>query len=180
MRKETILVRARFDAKLPIYWMLSTLIGLTFTVVGIPLVPVWLLVGRRIHRRQYEALECELTERSLHVRRGFLFRVEKHIPLDKIQDVALKEGPILRRLGLATLSVETAGQTAAQGGDATLVGVVDAPDFRDAILEQRDRVVAAASSSSDPRPAATPESALVAIRDSLLRIEALLQRRESR
>ena len=180
-----MLVKARFDPKLPTYWMFGTLLVLTLSFVGIPLVPVWLIFGWRVHKKQYERMECELTERSLNIRRGFLFRVEKNLPLDKIQDVAMKEGPILRHLGLSALAVETAGQSSPQGGtDATLTGVVDAPEFRDAILNQRDLVagmLGPVRAAAAPAPgAAAEEGVLVEIRDSLHRIEGLLERDSGR
>ncbi len=187
MRTETILARAEFDPLIAKYWMLSTLFALAVSIIGLPLVPFWLFFGWGIHQRQYERLECELTERSLNIRRGLWFRVEKHIPLDKIQDVGMKEGPILRKLGLSSLVIETAGQSAAQGvGDATLVGVVDAPGFRDKIIEQRERiidnlrsgqvatVVPATATAAD----AHVHDVLVQIRDGLQRIEVLLAKKK--
>jgi len=181
MRDEKVLVKARFDAKLPTYWMMGTLLGLTFSFIGIPFVPIWLIFGWGVHKKQYEVMECELTERSLNIRRGFIFRVEKNIPLDKIQDVGMKEGPLLRKLGLSALAVETAGQSSAQGSsDATLTGVIDAPAFRDAILNQRDLVAGVALAPAAPVPPTAPavagEEVLVEIRDSLHRIEGLLGR----
>jgi putative membrane protein len=179
MRNETILLQARFDSKLQTYWMLTTLIMLAATIVGIPFVPAWLIVGWSFHRKHYERLQCELTTRSVNVRRGSLFRVEKHVPLDKIQDVSMREGPILRSLGLSALAIETAGQSGAHGGsDAVLVGVVDAPKFRDAILEQRDRVVLASDDApvSAPRAGGDGDALLIEIRDSLRRIEGLIAR----
>lgn len=184
VREERVLERARFDRKLPLYWFCSTLLGLTLSFVGIPIALVWLWFGMRVHRLQYERLECDLTARSLNVRKGFLFRAESNVPLDKITDVSLREGPILRRLGLSNLVVETAGQ-AAGTGTAVLTGVVGAPAFRDAILNQRDRVVASADVAVGPPPAALPPQGgpplaadvLVEIRDALLRLEARLAER---
>lgn len=185
MRKETILRAAQFDSKLPKYWMANALIMMTVTIVFIPLIPFWLIFGWKLHEKQYERLECHLTDRSLNLRKGLIFRVEKNIPLDKIQDVGLREGPLLRWLGLATLVVETAGQSSPQGGsDAQLVGVVDAPRFRDAVLDQRDAVVeslrgngAVFPAASESRPAADQDTELLReIRDSLQRIEGRLSR----
>jgi putative membrane protein len=112
-----------------------------------------------------------------------IFRSEKNIPLDKIQDVGMVEGPLLRKLGLVQLSIETAGQSSAQGAaDASLVGIIDARAFRDAILEQRDRVVGAApASASEPQDRAGSNSShdvLVEISASLGRIESLLKSSE--
>ena len=180
---ETILRRAVFDEKLRAYWFWQGAFVLLVTVAGIPFLPVWFLgYGQFIGRKQFERLQCVLTERSLHVLSGYLFRTEKTVPLDKIQDLSLHEGPILRWLGLAALKVETAGSSGAQGqADASLVGVIDAPAFRDAVLSQRDAVAPvgggrpialAATGGSGGADAAT----LADVRDSLHRIERLLER----
>jgi len=186
MREEKILLSARFDPKLQHYMLLSVLIPLAFTVIGILFIPIWLVIGRSFHRKQWERMQCDLTERSLNIRRGVLFRVEKNIPLDKIQDLAVKEGPLLRRLGLSSLSIETAGSSNPQAGaDATLSCVIDAPAFRDAVLNQRDRVVGAgasvsAAAASGAAPLEEPQAELlVEIRDSLHRIEGLLGQRDA-
>ena len=98
---EKILRKVEFDPRLPHYFLLQSSFGLLVSFIGIPLLPFWLLgLGQYVHRRQFEAMEAELTERSLNVRRGFLFRTQKNVPLDKITDLAVNEGPILRKLGL--------------------------------------------------------------------------------
>lgn len=65
-------------------------------------------------------------------------QVEKTIPLENIQDVTFIEGPLLRRFNLSVLRFETAGQSANQGSEMKLVGVIDAALLRQRILAQRD------------------------------------------
>ena len=141
--------------------------------------PIWFFLGWGIYQKSFDAMSFELTERALNIRKGFIFRTEKSIPLDKIQDVGMKEGPLLRRMGLSSLMVETAGQSNPQGlSDAMLTGVIDAPAFRDAILDQRDRVVALGTPTSSPTAPSQPagdEGVLGEIRDSLVRIEGILR-----
>ena len=60
-------------------------------------------------------MSARLLERKLVVKRGILFVVEKSIPLEKITDVALSQGPLMRLFGLYRLSFETAGQSAPGG-----------------------------------------------------------------
>ncbi|MFT5288887.1 MAG: putative membrane protein, partial [Planctomycetota bacterium] len=150
MSTETVILEeAEFDTRLPKYYMLQILLTLAVCIITIPLIPVWLVLGWGIHKRQYEALACELTSRSLNIRRGIIFKVQKSIPLDKITDLAVNEGPLLRYLGLCSLQIETAG--GGQGsamGQAALSGVVDALGFRDKVLAQRDRVTQGALDSS--------------------------------
>jgi len=175
MREETILASAEFDSRLPSYYFLQTLFALAVMVFTIPLIPVWAIIGMAVHKRQYEALGCDLTERSLNIRRGFLFKVQKNIPLDKITDLAVSEGPVLRYFGLCSLKIETAG--GGQGsnmGQALLPGVVEALEFRDAVLNQRD-VVAGGAPAPVVEPAKPGEDGvLVEIRDTLQRIEKSL------
>jgi putative membrane protein len=180
---ERILLSARFDERLKTYWLAGGVIGMAMTVVGIPLIPFWVWgPGRALRERRFARLQADLTDRALKLRRGYLFRVEKTIPLDKITDLALHDGPILRWLGLCTIAVETAGHSAAAGADAHLAGVVDAMAFRDAVLRERERVTGVDGGA--PRallggpPDAAPQPVLVEIRDSLLRIERLLTERE--
>ena len=140
---------------------------------------LWLLFGRSVHRRQYEALSAELTERSLNIHRGFLFKIQKNIPLDKITDLAVNEGPILRALGLCSLQVETAGGgSGSTMGQASLPGVVDATGFRDLVLEQRDRAAGVVPAAVAQQPAVgrggADQQVLEEIRDTLHKIEGHL------
>jgi len=176
MREENILASARFDRRLPTYFLLQTLFIFLVSFVGIPLIPFWAVLGQIVHKKQYESLGCDLTGRSLNIRRGFLFKVQKNIPLDKITDLAVNEGPVLRYFGLCSLKIETAG--GGQGsnmGHAMLPGVVDALGFRDKVLDQRDLV---AGGVPAPAPTAPSEDGvLVDIRDTLQRIEKSLSER---
>jgi len=176
--KPQVIAQAKFDKRLPTYFLLQALIPFLFSIIFIPLIPFWILFARPIHRKQYESLACELTARNLNIRRGFLFKIQKSIPLDKITDLAVNEGPILRYLGLCSLQIETAGG-GGQGtnmGHAMLPGVVDADVFRDRVLEQRDHVVLDGSAASSAAPASTGSDAstLAEISETLKRIEARL------
>src|SRR5690606_14601290 len=129
----------------------------------------------------------------LRVRRGVLFRKTRTIPLDRIQDFTLLDGPIQRAFGLCTLRIETAGQSSPQGSaDANLTGLMDAEEFQEVVLERRDRLVqqmagaADASRTADaagtpdatqgaPRALPAAEQVLVEIRDLLRRMEEHLR-----
>ena len=140
---DELLREVRFEDKLRTYWYLQVVLICAATVIGIVILPIWLLgLGQWYVRRSFEALKCELHERTLVVKRGIFFRVEKTIPLDKIQDLTVKEGPLLRKLGLRSLKIETAGQGTPGASEADLIGVVNPLDFRDAVLRQRDSMSA--------------------------------------
>ncbi|HEY9103989.1 PH domain-containing protein [Chitinimonas sp.] len=136
---ETILQRASFNTLIRPYLVLQGAFLLAITVVGIPLALLWLCgVGQWWARHYYDKLECELSSRTLRFRKGILFQVEKTIPLENIQDVTFIEGPILRQFHLAMLKFETAGQSQHAGNQMSLVGIIDAHEFRSRILAARD------------------------------------------
>ena len=73
----TVILEAEFNPKVRNYWLLSGCIILTCTVVGIPLLLIWIPVGLWVTGRYLASFSCVLTERSLKVSRGVFNRVEK-------------------------------------------------------------------------------------------------------
>lgn len=175
MDQETVLASAEFNRKVRTYWLLSGAFICVVSVVGIVLLPFWLIIGNYFTERYLQHMSCTLTDRSLKVTRGMLVRQEKTVPLDKITDLALIEGPIMRYLDLQAVKVETAGASS-PGAFVTMVGIVEARAFRDTVLQQRDRVAAGRSLPSESEPGAPggDSAVLEEIRDVLLRIEGRL------
>jgi putative membrane protein len=64
----------------------------------------------------YRNLGYALSERYFCARRGWAGRSTSIVPIDKIQAVEVSQSPFDRRLGLATLRVDTAGQAYTGGG----------------------------------------------------------------
>ncbi len=176
MSEEQIIRKATFNPKVCNYWLLSGIIVLTVTVVGIPFLLLWVPLGLIFTRRYLAKMECELTSKALKVKKGILVRVEKTIPLEKITDMGMIQGPIMRQWDLHTLTVETAGQSG-PGSLVSLTGIVGATEFREAVLAQRDASVATpvepTRSSGEVLDSSTNDL-LVEIRDSLLRLEQAL------
>ncbi len=180
MKKDKIIAKAEFSDKLKLYMYLGGHLILLATIVGIPLIPIWFFVGMGWAQRRFNALSCVLTEKSLQVKKGVVFRSEKTIPLEKITDLALVEGPILRWLGLSSLKVETAGSSPQGGANAELTGIIDSKQFRDLVLAQRDHLEDAKTApitvQAPSLEGASSEKLLTEIRDSLQKIEKLLDR----
>lgn len=172
--EDNIIYQAEFAANLGLYWLLLGAAYFSLSIVGIPLLLLWFPIGLWGTRRYIRNMSAELTSNKLIVRRGIITRTENSVPLDKITDMALIQGPIMRLFGLHKLTVETAGQSGA-GALISLVGIVDAPQFRTSVLEQKERLTQRPHSAS---PSVQPDDALlqnvVEMAASLKRIEALL------
>jgi putative membrane protein len=189
MSKERILREATFSPRAVPYHVVPAVVLLVATIAGIP---VALVIGPLLYvyrKLQYQRLRVILTSRDLKVNRGVLNREEKTIPLEKITDLAVFQGPIMRLFGVKGIRVETAGQSSMGGALVTVVGIENTDDFRDLVLNQRDRITDGddgVGAASPGARAAAPASAsadggelraLHDIRDALGRIETLLRER---
>ena len=156
------IVAVEFDRKIIIYWWLMANFGLLSTIVGIILIPIWILFGWIVHKKQYDNMSGALTDRSINMRMGWLFKKQQNIPLDKLTDVSIHEGPILNAFGVVRMQFETAG-----AAPFILTGVKNSNQFRDLVLQQRDELVSAPQQSVPPDDS---NNVLVEIRDILQQI----------
>jgi putative membrane protein len=160
---------ASFDPRLKTYSYVTGILFFIITIVGIVLLPFWLIFGKMYINRFFDSLYCELTTRALHFKKGVIFQTERTVPLDKIQDLTFKEGPLLRYLGLSSLQVETAGQSAQGGADMTLTGIIDSRRFRELVLDQRDEITGRdADKSGGNSPLGSVSTDPAAERDELM------------
>jgi len=135
---QELIQKAEFNQKIKTYIFLLVAFFLTISVVGIPLLLIWFLgVGQHISKRFYESLECKLTKEHLEFKKGVLFKLEKTIPIENIQDITFIENPLLKYLDLNILKIETAGQSNPHGSDMKLVGIIDSLAFKERIFHQR-------------------------------------------
>jgi putative membrane protein len=179
MKNEHIIKKAEFNPKVCTYWLLSGTLTLTVTIIGIPLLILWVPLGLVFTKRYLDRMECVLTDRTLKVKKGILIRVEKTIPLEKITDMGMVQGPVMRYFGLHKLTVETAGQSG-QGALVSLIGIEGAEQFRELVLNQRDALSDATPRSTPPLREENPietSTLLVEIRDALHRIESKMEDR---
>ena len=133
-----VIQKAEFNPKIRSYILLLVAFFIAISLVGIPLLLIWFLgLGQHVSRRYYECLECSLTSKHLKFKKGVLFRIEKTIPLENIQDITFIQNPLLKWLDLNILKIETAGQSNPEGSDMKLIGIIDSLEFQERVLSQR-------------------------------------------
>ncbi|KAJ0407428.1 hypothetical protein P43SY_004969 [Pythium insidiosum] len=103
-------------------------------------VPCWM-------RREIDSVECKVTDRRIEYDGGYLNRVSKKVPLDRVQDVAVTQGCCQRMYGVKSLEVQTAG-SAAPTAEIVITAPKDAEMVRDLILQRRDQLVLGPGASS--------------------------------
>ena len=181
MTEERIVWDAEFNESVTTYWLVNGMLVCIACVVGIPFLPIWYFFGKWITGKYLASHVCTLTDRSLKVSKGIFTKVEKTVPLDRLTDIGLVQGPLMRYFEIEALSVETAGQSAA-GSLVHLAGIKNGREFRDAILKQRDLVVGSSEATSMPMTPLGDQGVVTGttellgeIRDSLVRIEKHLE-----
>jgi len=149
MEKDQIIEKAVFSLKIKTYILMVVSFFLLISIVGIPILIIWLLgLGQYYSSRYYENLKCRLTPQHLVFSKGAFFRVEKTIPLENIQDLTFLENPILNLLDLRILKIETAGSSNPHGSDMKLIGINQAEKFKQMVLDQRQLLVREPNSKS--------------------------------
>jgi membrane protein YdbS with pleckstrin-like domain len=174
-------LHAKFNPLIRPYLVLYAGFFLVVLVVTIPLAIIWFCgVGQWWARHYFAKLECELGATTLRFRKGILFQVEKTIPLENIQDVTFIEGPLLKYFHLSILKFETAGQSQGQAHDMRLIGIIDAHDFRNRILQGREaakRAIAMTRGTSEGSPTGGEQIELLkAIRSRLDEIATMMRK----
>jgi membrane protein YdbS with pleckstrin-like domain len=83
-------------------------------------------------QRRYRGWGYREEEDDLHIRHGLLMRVRTVVPFGRVQHIDTTQGPIERRLGLATLILHTSGT---RSSAVSLPGLLEADADR-----MRDRI----------------------------------------
>jgi membrane protein YdbS with pleckstrin-like domain len=177
-------LHGKFNPLIRPYLVLYGAFFFAITIVLIPLAIIWLCgLGQWWARHYFDKLECELSNNSLRFRKGILFQIEKTIPLENIQDVTFTEGPILRMFNLSILKFETAGQSAGQAHDMRLIGLIDAHEFRNKILSNREALKRHAQhpeTASSPMTNANQDEQTRLLKAILERLDTLCELQKNR
>lgn len=139
MTSSTIIKQAEFNPTIKTYILIVVALLLLLSILGIPILLFWFFgLGQYVSRRYYDNLSCQLTSRHLEFKKGVLFKVEKTIPLENIQDLTFIQNPLLNILDLKILKIETAGHSNPHGSDMKLMGIVNSEEFKNQVLAQRE------------------------------------------
>lgn len=173
-------IKAEIDPQVLPYkfWLVFGI--MCITVVGILGLPFWAIIYHVFYKpRYYEFHSLTLTERTAEIVQGIVFRRRTNIPYDRITDVSVEQGPLMRRFGIHKVTMETAGQTQMEG-TASMYGVVDPEAFREKVLDNVESMRMGAAGPMAMAGAGAGEMAagsgdvvglLTEIRDTIQRIE---------
>jgi len=167
-----IIASAEFNRSLILYAWIMTNLFLLITVIGIIVMFFWVPFGWIVHKKQLENASCNLTSRGIAIRKGWIFKAQQNIPLDKLTDITIHEGPVLNLFGIVRISIETAGAT-----PFPLIGLNKSTtaQCRDIVLAQRDSQSGSLVTSEQEGQS---NEVLIEIRDILQEIKVNLSKKE--
>jgi uncharacterized protein len=126
----------------------------------------------------YDSMWYELRDDEMSWKRGVWFRRTGIVPYNRITNLDLVQGPVMRALGISTLSIQTAGYSGQAVPEIRIEAIEQAEELRELV-----RTLVRGHSGGDgtgtgvPVQRGPPGSTDVQILDELRKIRALLERR---
>ena len=127
----------------------------------------------------YSSIIYELDEKYITRSSGVLWKRRRSIPLSKITNIDVRQGPLERILGFGQIWI----YTPSTGGDKPeekLIGVIGSHEMKSDIIRRSEAAKSSDTAQKSEGQAVLAESnqVLEDIRDSLLRIEKILQSKQ--
>ena len=153
----------------------------TAIIGGLVVLTVPFIIWTRLY---YDSMFYELHGDELRWRRGVWFRTTGIVPYNRITNLDLKQGPLMRYLGISTIAIQTAGYS----GQAVPEIRIEAIEHADELRELLRNAVRSCSGSGDGtgtgtkapaanEPFATTGTSLL-ILDELKKIRMLLEQQK--
>jgi hypothetical protein len=103
----------------------------SFVILGfiaVTFILLWIWVGM-----YYDSMSYELREDEINWKRGVWFRTTGIVPYNRIVNLDLRQGPLMRFLGISTLAIQTAGYSGQAVPEIKIEGIEHAEELRELI-----------------------------------------------
>jgi len=100
--------------------------ALVIIAVAIVLFYIWA-------RLYYDSMWYELHDDEMRWKRGVIFRRTGIVPYNRVTNIDIKQGPVMRPLGISTVSIQTAGYSGKGVPEISIEGIVHAEELRELI-----------------------------------------------
>jgi len=125
----------------------------------------------------YESMWYELHEDEMRWKRGVIFRRTGIVPYNRITNLDIRQGPVMRRLDISTISIQTAGYSGqAQAAEIRIEAIVHAEELRELIRSMVRTSVGGDGTGTGGR-APLMKTSEIQMLDELKAIRALLEKK---
>ncbi|QSZ67952.1 PH domain-containing protein [Methanofollis aquaemaris] len=108
----------------------------------------------------YQSIVYHLTDTEMTWKRGVWFRSTGIVPYNRITNVDIIQGPVMRLFGISNLRIQTAGYSAQAQAEIRILGIEEPEPLRELIMTQvRGRPPVAAVTGGEEETAPVPVGA---------------------
>ncbi|NTV00491.1 MAG: PH domain-containing protein, partial [Methanoregulaceae archaeon] len=115
----------------PMYAFSAIDTGTFFAILGLLAVIVVLFaIWTKLY---YDSMWYELHDDEMRWKRGVIFRRTGIVPYNRITNIDIRQGPVMRRLEISTISIQTAGYSGQAQAEIRIEAIVLAEELRELI-----------------------------------------------
>ncbi len=129
-------------------------------------------------RLYYESMWYELRDDEMSWRRGVWFRKTGIVPYNRITNLDIRQGPVMRVLGISTLSIQTAGYSGQAIPEIKIEGVEHAEELRE-FVRSMVRGTTSHSDGTGGMPVQSPKTTDQQVLSELVKIRTLLEEKKN-
>jgi membrane protein YdbS with pleckstrin-like domain len=145
---------------------------LTLVIIAIAIVLFYIWA-----RLYYDSMWYELHNDEMRWKRGVIFRRTGIVPYNRVTNIDIKQGPVMRPLSISTVSIQTAGYSGKGVPEISIEGIVHAEELRE-LIRTMVRVCSGGDgtgSGGAVTPQAMKPADLQQVLDEMRAIRALLE-----
>jgi membrane protein YdbS with pleckstrin-like domain len=136
---------------------------------------LWIWVGM-----YYDSMSYELREDEINWKRGVWFQTTGIVPYNRIVNLDLRQGPLMRFLGISTLAIQTAGYSGQAVPEIKIEGIEHAEELRELIRSHVRGSLSHDDGTGSAKPLSSPSG--VSVHQQMLvelqQIRSLLEQRQ--
>jgi len=112
---------------------------------------LWIWVGM-----YYDSMSYELREDEINWKRGVWFQTTGIVPYNRIVNLDLRQGPLMRFLGISTLAIQTAGYSGQAVPEIKIEAIEHAEELRELIRFHVRGCLSHDDGTGSAKPSSTP------------------------
>lgn len=159
---------------LPLYFYEEITGDALFMALGI--IAIALVLFYIWARLYYDSMWYELHDDEMRWRRGVIFRKTGIVPYNRITNIDIRQGPVMRPLQISTVSIQTAGYSGKGVPEISIEGIVHAEELRE-LIRTMVRVCSDGDGTGTGKPVQAPPAGFQQVLEELKAIRALLERK---
>ena len=133
-----------------IAWIIPVFENTILNIIVVALLIIFLLVTVVWNSLYYKSIVYHLNETEMTWKRGVWFRQTGIVPYNRITNVDIVQGPLMRIFGISNLRIQTAGYSAQNVAEIRITGIEEPEPLREMIMGfVRSRGAVAAATGGD-------------------------------